>query len=375
MREVGAGGRPFNLEDHGTVHPCISSFEQQQLGSARLWRGGLRPLTDIHLLSHHVNHIAILHIQLLRRLIRSEALPIKEETHLGHSDALPLAECVHELTKWRPVLALEKHLVAILGDNVDPDTIYDFHVLIHLESSGWLRPHASRVNRQLSLRMLSQCEHTLEGDIRLQQIDFCQTGALSSQHARGCITDLRAGQIDSLQSNAAVCQGRDARISNLCFRQIDRLQSNAAARQGCDTCVSDLRAVEIDSLQSNAAARQGCDARISDLRATSQMEFAKLRRALAKGDQSLIFDISGTLQDESFEQVAAARYCNHALMREVVPKAIKLQVLQLLTTLGQRSQAHISNMRPIKFSLLQVMAVGSNDCQTDISIHLRHPSP
>jgi len=70
-----------------------------------LWLVATDDATD--LLHHHVYHIAILHVQVLGGLSRSDAFAIEEEAHrvLGH--ALTLAEGRHELLERRCHLALE----------------------------------------------------------------------------------------------------------------------------------------------------------------------------------------------------------------------------------------------------------------------------
>mmetsp|Transcript_3996 Transcript_3996/g.12929 ORF Transcript_3996/g.12929 Transcript_3996/m.12929 type:complete len:280 (-) Transcript_3996:197-1036(-) len=61
-----------------------------------------------------IDHVAILHVHLGRRLVAAEALAIEDEADLVLGLALALAEGAHELRQRRRLLALEEDFCAVL---------------------------------------------------------------------------------------------------------------------------------------------------------------------------------------------------------------------------------------------------------------------
>jgi len=65
------------------------------------------------LLNHRVNGIALLHLQLLRGLVRLDAIAIVQEAHRIGGNAEARAVRVHQLSQRGGTLDLEEDLVAI----------------------------------------------------------------------------------------------------------------------------------------------------------------------------------------------------------------------------------------------------------------------
>ena len=67
-------------------------------------------LLSSHLFHHHVQRIAVLHVQLLRRLVLSHSFPVEQESNRARLERFALQERVEDLHTRKKASALVKYI-------------------------------------------------------------------------------------------------------------------------------------------------------------------------------------------------------------------------------------------------------------------------
>lgn len=89
-------------------HPHGAPFASQFGGSS--WDGGA---CNLALYELHVNRVAILHIQIRRRLVFVDTFAVKHETDVVPIDTLTLTDSVHQPREWGGSQARKEYYLAI----------------------------------------------------------------------------------------------------------------------------------------------------------------------------------------------------------------------------------------------------------------------
>ena len=113
-------------------------------------------LLSSHLFHHHVQRIAVLHVQLLRRLVLSHSFPVEQESNRARLERFALQERVEDLHTRKKASALVKYITffgykIILGAKISKATCLFFFFCPRREKEREKNEETQREEKRVTL--------------------------------------------------------------------------------------------------------------------------------------------------------------------------------------------------------------------------------